>query len=619
MNSLWTTLQRLMPLLPAKARSFLVWYSVLSSLLALLDVAALGLIALSMTGMVQGNPVVLPLVGEVGPDGYIWILVLCCSLIIGKSVLSILLQWRATRRFASFELEIGDRLFGAYIRAPWTERLQRTTSQLVRMADVGIAAVIAGFLLPITTLPTLLTTSVAVIGVLVFAQPLTALVTLVYLGLIALLLYFWVSRKSVQAGRVNRDYSFRVAALMTEMVGALKEITLRNKAGEVAGVIHENRIHTTRARANLSFLGAVPKFVLESALIGGFVLVGGAGYLTGGAPEAFAAVALFAVAGFRLVPSLTGFQAIVTQTHSNLPQVQAVMDDIDLAQGYLERAEIIGHRPLTQDPKLLEFTEVAFTYPGGDSPAVHGLNLRVPMGSTVGLVGSSGAGKSTVVDLILGLLVPSSGKIEVDGEPIEEVLADWRSRVGYVPQDVALFDGTVAQNIALTWGGDIDLDRVQQALERAQLWDVIRQRPGGLLGKVGERGMSLSGGQRQRMGIARALYSDPLILVLDEATSALDTKTESDVARAITELRGEVTVVAVAHRLSTIRDSDQVLFMRDGQVAAQGTFEELVEAVPDFAVQAALAGLAESPKSQPRDSSIHSEDDPSADAIGELR
>lgn len=615
MNSLWTTLQRLMPLLPAKARSFLVWYSVLSSLLALLDVAALGLIALSMTGMVQGNPVVLPLVGEVGPDGYIWILVLCCSLIIGKSVLSILLQWRATRRFASFELEIGDRLFGAYIRAPWTERLQRTTSQLVRMADVGIAAVIAGFLLPITTLPTLLTTSVAVIGVLVFAQPLTALVTLVYLGLIALLLYFWVSRKSVQAGRVNRDYSFRVAALMTEMVGALKEITLRNKAGEVAGVIHENRIHTTRARANLSFLGAVPKFVLESALIGGFVLVGGAGYLTGGAPEAFAAVALFAVAGFRLVPSLTGFQAIVTQTHSNLPQVQAVMDDIDLAQGYLERAEIIGHRPLTQDPKLLEFTEVAFTYPGGDSPAVHGLNLRVPMGSTVGLVGSSGAGKSTVVDLILGLLVPSSGKIEVDGEPIEEVLADWRSRVGYVPQDVALFDGTVAQNIALTWGGDIDLDRVQQALERAQLWDVIRQRPGGLLGKVGERGMSLSGGQRQRMGIARALYSDPLILVLDEATSALDTKTESDVARAITELRGEVTVVAVAHRLSTIRDSDQVLFMRDGQVAAQGTFEELVEAVPDFAVQAALAGLAESPNPQLRDSSTNSEEDP----IGEPR
>lgn len=599
MNILWKTLQRLMPLLPPKARRFLIWYVVLSSALALLDVAALGILALSMSGMVQNEPVHLPVIGSVGPEGYIWILVAACTLIIGKSVLSVLLQWFATRRFAAFELEIGDRLFGAYIRAPWTERLQRSTSQLVRMADVGIAAVIAGFLLPLLTLPTLLTTSVAVLAVIVFAQPVTAAVTLVYLGLIALVLYFWVSRKSVQAGRVNRDYSFKVAALMTEMVGALKEITLRNKAGEVANVVHQNRIHTTRARANISFLGAVPKFVLESALIGGFVLVGGVAYASAiadgadGMPAAFSAVALFGVAGFRLVPSLTGFQAIITQTHSNLPQVQAVMDDIDLAQGYLEHAEVIGHEPLDESPRLLEFRDVDFTYPGGDRPAVHGINLRIPMGATVGLVGSSGAGKSTVVDLILGLLVPSKGNIEVDGKQIEDVLADWRSRVGYVPQDVALFDGTVAQNIALTWGTEIDLEKVKVALQRAQLWDFIEQRPGGLQGMVGERGMSLSGGQRQRMGIARALYSDPLILVLDEATSALDTKTESDVAAAIRELRGEVTVVAVAHRLSTIRESDQVLFMSDGQVSAQGTFDELVRAVPDFAVQASLAGLYE--------------------------
>lgn len=594
MKILWTTLQRLMPLLPEKARGFLIWYSVLTSMLALLDVAALGLLAMSLSGMVQNQPVQLPVIGEVQPDGYIWILVVCCSLIIGKSALSTLIQWRATRRFASFELEIGDRLFGAYIRAPWTERLQRSTSQLVRMADVGIAAVVAGFLLPILTLPTMAMTAVAVIGVLVVAQPATALITLCYLGLIAVVLFFWVSRKSVQAGRVNRDYSFKVAALMTEMVGALKEITLRDKAGEVADVIHLNRIHTTRARANLSFLGAVPKFILDAALIGGFVLVGGFAYLTSGTiGGAFAAVALFGVAGFRLVPSLTGFQSIITITHSNLPQVQAVMDDIDLAQGYLERAEVIGHEPLAHAPQLLEFRDVSFTYPVAEEPAVHHVNLRIPMGSTVGLVGSSGAGKSTIVDMILGLLVPSEGHIEIDGKPIENVLADWRSRVGYVPQDVALFDGTVAQNIALTWGEEIDLDRVRDALERAQLWDVIERRPGGMLGKVGERGMSLSGGQRQRMGIARALYSNPLILVMDEATSALDTKTESDVALAIQELRGEVTVVAVAHRLSTIRDSDQVLFMRDGQIAAKGTFDELVAAVPDFAVQAALAGLTD--------------------------
>lgn len=593
MKLLWQTLKQLLPLLPPRARHFLSIYVILSSALALLDVAAIGLLALSMAAMVQSDPVTLPVVGTIDQSGYVWILVAVSGLIILKSGLSVLLQWRATRRFAKYELEIGDRLFGAYIQAPWTERLQRNTSQLVRMADVGIAAVVAGFLLPVLSLPTLFTTSISVLIVIVIAQPVTALVTVVYLGLIAFLLYFWVSRKSVEAGRVNRDYSFKVASLMTDMVSALKEITLRNKAGEVAGVIHSNRLHTTRARANLSFLGAVPKFVLESALVGGFILVGGVAYFSGGMAGAFAAVALFAVAGFRLVPSLTGFQSVITQTHSNIPQVKAVMGDIHKAEGYLERGERIGHDPLQGEPRLLELRDVAFTYPGGDRPAVHGIDLTIPMGSTVGLVGSSGAGKSTLVDILLGLLVPSEGDILIDGVPLEGVLADWRSRVGYVPQDVALFDGTVAENVALSWTGDYDRTRVREALERAQLWEVVSSRAGGIDARVGERGMSLSGGQRQRLGIARALYSDPLILVLDEATSALDTKTESDVSIAIRELRGQVTIISVAHRLSTIRDNDQVVFMRDGRIVTNGTFAEVVRDVEDFSVQARLAGLVD--------------------------
>ena len=586
------TMRPLLPLLPAKARSFLWMYMIGTSALAILDIVALALLAISLSAMVVGDPVQLPVVGEVGVDGYVWILVVVCGLIIVKSALSVTLQWFATRRFATFELEVGDRLFDAYIRAPWTERLRRNTSQLVRLADVGIANVTAGFLIPVISLPTMLTTFASVMAVLIIAQPLTAAVTITYLGLIALLLYFWVARKSVQAGRVNRDYSFRVASLMTDMVSALKEITLRNKAGEVAQVVHDNRIHTTRARANLSFLGAVPKFVLDAALVGGFLLVGGVAYITGGMSAAFSAVALFGVAGFRLVPTLTGFQAIITQTHANIPQVQAVIGDILDAESYVRNAEQIGHRRLKQSPRVLELTGVGFTYPGGKAPALTGIDLLVPMGSSLGLVGSSGAGKSTLVDVLLGLLVPSEGTTTIDGEPLEEVLADWRSRVGYVPQDVALFDGTIAQNVALSWGTAIDYDKVRAALERAQLWSVVESRPAGMDARVGDRGMSLSGGQRQRLGIARALFSDPLILVMDEATSALDTKTESDVSMAIRGLRGEVTIVSVAHRLSTIRDNDQVCFMRDGRIVARGTFDEVVRDVPDFAVQAALAGLA---------------------------
>ncbi|RZT58053.1 ATP-binding cassette subfamily C protein [Microcella alkaliphila] len=589
---MYTTLRRIMPLLPDRARAFLITYTVITSGLAVLDIGALALLALSLTSMVAGEPVTLPLVGEVPPSGYVWILLVVSGLIILKSFLSIVLQWRATRRFAAFELEIGDRLFDAYIRAPWTERLKRNTAQLVRLADVGIANVTAGFLIPISTLPSLITTFVAVLIVLVIAQPVTAAITIGYLGLIAALLYYVVSRRAVQAGRVNRDYSFKVATLMTDMVSALKEITLAGKAPEVAKVVHDNRIHTTRARANISFLGMVPRFVLDAALVGGFLLVGGVAYATGGAADAFAAVALFGVAGFRMIPSLTGFQSIVSTTHANVPQVDAVVRDITEARDYVANAETIGREPLVAEPSELRLTDVSFTYPGSDAPALRDVSLSIPMGSTVGIVGASGAGKSTLVDLILGLLVPSSGEARVGEQDLRDVMAAWRSRVGYVPQDVALFDGTIAQNVALTWSGELDEARIETALRRAQLWSTVEARPGGMHARVGDRGMALSGGQRQRLGIARALYDDPLVLVMDEATSALDTKTESDVAQAIRALRGDVTVVAVAHRLSTIRDSDQVVFMADGRVEARGTFAELIAAVPDFAVQAQLAGFA---------------------------
>jgi len=590
-NRIFRTVGRVMPYLPPSARRYIWSYIVYSSSLAILDIAALMLLAASLGSMIQGLPIPLPLIGPVPPDGYVWVLVVVSALIIAKSLMAIGLQWLSTRRMASFELEIGDRLFDAYIRAPWVERLKRNTSQLVRMADVGIANVTAGFLLPFMGLPSLLVTAVAVLAVISFVQPVTALVTVVYLGLIAVLLYFVLSARTVQAGRVNRDYSFRVAGLMTDMVGALKEITLRNKAREVAAVVHENRIVTSKARANINFLASVPKFVLDSALVGGFLLVGGVALATGGTSAAISAVALFGVAGMRLVPSLTGFQGIINQMTANIPQVDAVIADIKIAEGYLRDAEVLGHDDIEGDPKALVLDDVEFRYPGAEEPALRGVTVSVPLGTTLGVVGSSGAGKSTLIDVLLGLLTPTSGRIRLGDQDLVDVLEAWRGRVGYVPQDVSLFDGTVAQNVALSWSGGIDPERVRDALRRAHLLDVIEKRLGGIEATVGDRGMKLSGGQRQRLGLARALYADPLVLVLDEATSALDTRTEADVMRSIRELRGDVTVICVAHRLATIRDSDEVLFMRDGRIEARGTFDEVIAAEPEFAQQARLAGL----------------------------
>jgi ABC-type multidrug transport system fused ATPase/permease subunit len=585
------TMRELLPLLPSNARRFLLLFGVLSAVLALLDSAALGVFALVLNQILKGGSMSLPVFGSVSQEFGLLLLVSSAMVMILKSVLNIWLQWISTRKFADYELEIGTVLFQSYIRAPWTERMKRSTTELVRMIDVGIANTVAGVLFPAVTLPAQVLTFASVLVVLIGASWQTALVTVIYLGAIAAFLYLWLSKKSYEAGKVNRDAAMRMSKLVSEMLGALKEITLRDKADEVGDVVMQSRERAARSRSNIRFMGSVPKFVIDMALIGGFLLIGTVGYLIGGIQTAMSSVAIFGLAGFKMVPALTQMQSQLTLVQSTLPYTETVMGDIRDAAEYRKNAEKLGKSPIKHEPKMLELKNVEFTYPGAGGPAVQNINLRLPIGSSVGVVGQSGAGKSTLIDIFLGLLTPSKGTMTLDGVPLEEVLSDWRKRVGYVPQEVAIFDGSVAQNVALTWGNDVDEDRVRKALERAQLLETIESRKDGIHGRVGERGLALSGGQRQRLGIARALYMNPLVLVLDEATSALDTGTEAAVAKAISELHGEMTVISVAHRLSTIRNNDLVCFMKEGSIVSQGSFDEVVEQNPDFAEHAALAGL----------------------------
>ncbi len=242
-------------------------------------------------------------------------------------------------------------------------------------------------------------------------------------------------------------------------------------------------------------------------------------------------------------------------------------------------------------PRSLVLEQVRYRYSGASEDVLKGISLEIPVGSRCAIVGPSGSGKSTMIDVILGLSEPSEGTVRLDRTDIADVLGAWHSRVGYVPQRVALFDASIAQNVALTWGQDIDLARVEWALEKAQLGDLLSRPDGGVHAHVGERGASLSGGQQQRLGIARALYSDPLVLVLDEATSSLDTATESQVMAALNALAGSVTVITVAHRLATIKDYDQICYVSEGRLVKAGTFDDVVRTVEDFATQVDLAGL----------------------------
>lgn len=593
MKQNWALYRQVLGVLPPRARRFLLIYATLQGLLAIIDGAALALLAVVLSPLVSGNPVVLPVFGEVSGAGVLWPLLMVCVLIVLKGVLALILYWVATRRFAAYELDLGSRVFAGFVNSPWTDRLRRNSSDLVRITDSSVSTTISGFVLPGASLIGEALNFLTLLVVLAVAQPLIGLIALIYLGLIGVFLNFQISRRTRQAGLVALRYSLRSSRLITEMIGALKEVTLRGKTGDVAEVVRVNRRHSTQARANAQFLSQVPRYVLEAAIIGGIALVGVVGYIQGGIGGATAAVALFGLAGFRMAPSIVRFQGVLSQLNVSAPHAQAVVDEIHRAEARTAHLAARDSQPLPEHPSVITFSDVTFQYAPDAEPAVNGISLEIPFGTNVAFVGASGAGKSTMVDLLLGLIEPTSGAVLVDGIPLTSLTRAWRSRVAYVPQEVSLFDASVAQNVALTWSSDADQERVKTALRRAHMLDTIDSRVGGIDGRVGERGMALSGGQRQRLGIARALYVDPLVLVMDEATSSLDTATEAAVTRSIAELHGSTTTITVAHRLATIKEADRIFFMSGGRVTAQGTFDELVARVPEFALQAALAGLAD--------------------------
>lgn len=591
MRSLYVTLRQVLRILPGKAERFYLRFITFSSALALLDIISMTIIALVMTPAITGVPITLPVIGTVPLTATAWFIVIACGLIIIKGASTVAMQWWATRRMAVYELEIGDRLFGAYTQLTWEERSSRKTSDLTRVADTGIANTIMGFLIPLSSIPTNVVSFLSVAVVLFVAKPLSALAVMAYLILVAYLMSTVLSKKVAQAGRVNRTYAYRAAGVLTELVEALKEFTLRDRLNAVREHVRGIRVYAARGRANISFLTIVPRYAMESALMVGLLIVGAVSFATSGFQEAIVAIALFTITGFRMLPAINTIQASLTTASANEIHARNVVTDIVSAETAVLESKTVDTKTLPEHPKHLALQGVGFRYSSTDPDVLEDVNLSIPFGSTLGIAGPTGAGKSTLVDILLGLSIPTVGTVTVDGIPIASAQHSWRSRVAYVPQSVAIFSATIAQNVALTWGDDFDAERVERALHRAQLDDVLRTREHGINTLLTERGSNLSGGQRQRLGIARALYSDPQVLVLDEATSALDGRTEEAVAEAIRGLQGEVTVIAVAHRLATIRHFDAIAYLDSGHVLATGSFDELQLAVPDFRVQARLAGL----------------------------
>lgn len=341
--------------------------------------------------MVTGGQLSLPLIGAVSAETLPWIALGACGLIILKSVLSVTLHWFATRRFATYELEIGDRMFKAYINSSWEERSKRSVAEITRIADGGIANTMAGFLLPLMRVPSMIFTFVLIIVVLLVADPLTAVIAFVYLAIVAFIVHQVVTKRSLEAAQVNLTYSYRVAILMTEMMEALKELSLRNRLSEVSDLVTANRSRSVRARANGSFLGIIPGFAFEAALIGGVILIGAFAFAQGGVAGALSSVALFAATGFRLIPAITGIQGGIVQAIASTPPAIDVIGDLTSAEKDMTDSQPPADTAVLADsPRELRLTDVRFRYPNAEDDVIRGMSLDIPLGSSLGIVGPSG-------------------------------------------------------------------------------------------------------------------------------------------------------------------------------------------------------------------------------------
>jgi ABC-type multidrug transport system fused ATPase/permease subunit len=296
----------------------------------------------------------------------------------------------------------------------------------------------------------------------------------------------------------------------------------------------------------------------------------------------------------RIAPAMLRIQQSAIQIRMDTAKAESTFRLIQALDSVPEPAETELHSRKAGHMfgAVVELSDVSFSYPNSDVPAVRNVNLSLGAGKTLAIVGPSGSGKSTLADLILGVLEPEDGKVTISGIPPQSAIKNWPGSIGYVPQDVYIVSGSILQNVALGFSiEEVDENAVWKSLALAKLDQLVRSHPDGIHMQVGERGVGLSGGQRQRLGIERALYTGPQLLVLDEATSALDGQTEIALSNSINELKGGVTVILIAHRLSTVRDADQVLYLKNGSGVACGSFEQVRAAVPDFDIQAKLLGL----------------------------
>ena len=519
---------------------------------------------------------------------------LAAFVLIARTVASIYLNRKTlfflSRRGATISARLTSQLLSQSLL-----KVQNRTNQLTLFSLTnGVEIVVLKILGTAVTLVSDISLLVVMIIGLFIVDPPIAISSILLFGLIGLALYKLMHKRAYSLGLAQHNYGVQTSEKVIEVLNSYRESTVRNRRNYYAREIGKLRMKMADTSAEMSFMPSVSKYVMETTVVIGALVIAGIQFMMKDAVQAVGTLSIFLAAGTRIAPAALRLQqgaVQIREASGSASSTLALIDELSSIKVDNDIPDVLNldHKGFVP---AISIKGASLTYPTKQIPAVQDLNLQIQAGSSIAFVGPSGAGKTTIVDMILGVLSPDEGAIEISGISPLDAIRRWPGAISYVPQDVMISNGTIRENVALGYPLGIATDqRVYAALEIADLVGFVKSLPNGLDTQVGERGTKVSGGQRQRLGIARAMFTNPSLLVLDEATSSLDGETELKVSDAIKNLGKSTTVILIAHRLSTVKDVDIVVYMADGMIKATGKFEEVRSKVADFDRQAQLMGL----------------------------
>ena len=474
------------------------------------------------------------------------------------------------------EYSIAKRLVEGYLHQPYSWFLNRHSADLGKTILSEVGLIVSKGIGPMMDLISQSTVTIALLVLLILVDPKLTLIVALTLGSAYGLMYLFSQNLVKQIGKKRLKANEGRFTIIDEVFGAFKEVKVGGLEETYLQRFSDPAKTLADQSAKLSIISQLPRFALEAIAFGGIVLV--VLYLisqSGSIINVMPVIALYALAGYRLMPALQKIYISLTELRVVSPSLNAIYNDLTNLQTTSKKT----NKDVLHFDRSINLKNIYYHYPNASRTALKNINLTIPARSTIGLVGATGSGKTTTVDIILSLLEPQKGSIEVDNIVINKFNSKaWQNFIGYVPQEIFLSDDTVAANIA--FGVDpkrIDIEALEHAAKIANLHDfVTSELPFKYQTTVGERGVRLSGGQRQRIGIARAMYHKPKLLIMDEATSALDNLTEQIVMEAVHNLRRNITIILIAHRLSTVKKCDKIFLFDKGKLEGQGTFKELI-------------------------------------------